>query len=172
MARKKETAVAEAAGEPKPRAEVDRAVVFSLGDQLYGLPIASVQEIQQIVEFTAVPDDAPALVGMLDLRGRILPAIDLRVLVGMERRSYDLDTPMIVCRTKERLVALVVDAVHDVVSLPSGCIQEPSHLYSLADRMLGVCRLERGLVLLLDPDTIVPETTLALVSELEGGELA
>lgn len=146
-----------------------RVVVFRLGDQSYALPIDVVQEIQQIVEFTPVPDSAPALVGMIDVRGRIVPAIDVRVLVGLDSRQYTLDTPMILCRAHGRLVALVVDEVDDVITLPDGSIQAPSKLYALADRMIGICVLESGLVIVLDPERLVPDTSLAATDNDGGG---
>jgi purine-binding chemotaxis protein CheW len=155
----------ESAGESVIGVSVAQVIIFSLGDQAYALPLDSVQEIQQIVEFTALPDEAPALVGLLDLRGEVVPAIDLRLLVGLERVQYRLETPMIVCHASGRLVSLIVDAVEDVVDLPPDCIQPPSQLYALADRMLGVCRLERGLVLVLDPARLVPDSALASVVE-------
>lgn len=145
---------------------VGRVVVFRLEEQLYALPIESVQEVQQIVEFTPVPDSAPALIGMIDVRGRVVPAIDLRALVGLDPRQYTLDTPMILCRAHGRLVALIVDEVDDVLMLPDGSIQAPSKLYALADRMVGICRLEIGLVVVLDPDRLVPDMVLAA----DGGE--
>ncbi len=147
---------------------VGRIVVFRLANQLYALPIESVQEIQQIVELTPVPDSAPALVGMIDVRGRVVPAIDMRALVGLETGHYELDTPMILCRTHGRLVALIVDEVDDVLSLPEGCMQAPSRLYALADRMIGICRLEIGLIVVLDPDRLVPDMALS-ASDVEAG---
>jgi len=147
---------------------VGRVVVFRLAEQLYALPIENVQEIQQIVELTPVPDSAHALVGMIDVRGRVVPAIDMRALVGLDFGEYALDTPMILCRAHGRLVALIVDEVDDVLLLPEGCMQAPSRLYALADRMIGICKLDIGLVVVLDPDRLVPDTALAVV-ETEGG---
>lgn len=148
---------------------IGRIVVFRLDEQLYALPIESVQEIQQIVELTPVPDSAPALVGMIDVRGRVVPAVDMRALVGLEVGQYQLDTPMILCRTHGRLVALIVDEVDDVLSLPEGCMQAPSKLYALADRMIGICRLEIGLIVVLDPDRLVPDIALSALDAEEGG---
>jgi purine-binding chemotaxis protein CheW len=147
---------------------VDRALTFRLDDQLYGLPIEYVQEIQQLVELMPLPDSAPALVGLLDVRGIVVPAVDLRVLVGMEPKEYTLETPMIFCRVHGRLVCLIVDAVEDVVEIPEGSVQPPSNLYALADRMRGVCRLAEGLVLLFDPERLVPDAAL-LVADQAGG---
>ncbi|MHB1341494.1 MAG: chemotaxis protein CheW [Coriobacteriia bacterium] len=143
---------------------LSRIVVFKLGDQQYGVPIDSVQEIQQIVELTPVPDLSPALVGMLDVRGFVVPAIDLRLLLGMESKEYHLDTPMVLLRCHGHLVALVVDEVEDVYELPEGCMQAPSRLYAMADRMIGICRLDIGLVVVLDPDRLVPDSMIVAVS--------
>lgn len=148
---------------------IDRALTFRLDDQLYGLPIEYVQEIQQIVELMPLPDSAPALVGLLDVRGVVVPAVDLRVLVGMEPKPYTLETPMIFCRVHGRVVCLIVDAVEDVVEIPAGSVQPPSNLYALADRMRGVCRLAEGLVLLFDPERLVPDAAL-MVADQAGGD--
>jgi purine-binding chemotaxis protein CheW len=145
-----------------------QAVTFTLGGQLYGLPIEVVQEIQQLVEFTPMPDVAPALVGLVDIRGAVVPAIDLRVLVGMESRPMTLQTPMVFCRVRGHVVCLIVDGVEDVVDLPDGGLQPPSGLYSISDRMLGMCRLPQGLLLMLDIERLVPEVALAVADAQEG----
>lgn len=147
---------------------VAQAVTFLLDGQLYGLPIEAVQEIQQLVEFTPMPDAAPALVGLIDLRGTVVPAIDLRVLVGIEARPFTLETPMIFCRVRGHVVSLIVDGVEDVVDLPTDGLQPPSGLYSLADRMLGTYRLPQGLMLLLDIERLVPDAALAAADSVGG----
>lgn len=140
--------------------QIPQVVVFRLAEQLHALPIECVQEIQQIVEFTPVPGGSAALVGMIDLRGSVVPAIDLRALLGMPMLDYSLDTPMVFFRTHGRLVALLVDEVEDVVDLPDDCMQPPSNLYDLADRMIGICKLDQGLTIVLDPDRLVPDAAL------------
>ena len=73
---------------------------------------------------------------------RSIPAVDLRVLVGLPTVEYALETPMIICHTGGELVALLVDEVEDVVELPAGCLQELPRMHALSAKMLGVCRLE------------------------------
>ena len=146
-----------------------QAVTFRLEGQIYGLPLEAVQEIQQLVEYTPLPDSAPALVGLIDLRGLVVPAIDLRVLLGLMPRDFTLETPMVFCRVRGHVVCLIVDSVEDVVDLPSEGLQPPSNLSSMADRMLGMCRLPQGLVLLLDIDRLVPDAALAAADAVEGG---
>jgi len=159
----------EALEEPPANENLTQAVTFQLGGQLYGLPIEVVQEIQQLVEFSPMPDSAPALLGLIDLRGLVVPAIDLRVLVGLEPKPFTLQTPMVFCRVRDHVVCLVVDEVEDVIDLPSTGLQPPSGLYSLADKLLGMCRLTQGLVLLLDIDRLVPDAALAAADASAGG---
>lgn len=136
---------------------VDRVVVFSLDGQRYALPIENVQEIQQVVEFTPVPDAHPALLGMVDVRGVVTPAVDMGVLLGLGPRRIALDTPMLLFLSSGRLVAAVVDEVDDVFEVAPTSMQAPSDLYSLKDRMIGVCKIGDDLVIVLDPDRLVPK---------------
>lgn len=135
-------------------ADVDQMIAFHLSGQRYGLPIESVQEIQQIVTFSQ-QNGIGAVVGMVNLRGEVIPAIDMRSLLGLEHLEYNVNTPMIICRSHQGLVALVVDEVEDVITLPEDCVAVPPKLHSLADRMIGVCRLGTDLVYLLDVERLV-----------------
>ena len=139
---------------------VERAVVFHLGAQRYGIPIDRVNEIQQIVAFSDVPADGLGVVGMVNLRGEVIPAVDARRLVGMEGRAYTLETPMIITRSGAHVVALIVDDVEDVLRLPDGCLQAASPMHALSDKMIGVCRLDGGLVYLLDVDRLLAQCLL------------
>lgn len=139
---------------------IDRMVVFRLAGQRYGLPIESVQEIQQIVAFSEVPGGSEIIIGMVNLRGAVIPALDIRRLVGLEREEYHVDTPMIICRLDGDTVALLVDEVEDVVVLPEDCMVAPPKLHALSDKMIGVCRLGESLVYLLDVDRLVAPVDL------------
>jgi purine-binding chemotaxis protein CheW len=133
----------------------DQIVAFYLGEQRYALPIERVQEIQQIVAFTSVPESRQSVVGMINLRGDVIPAVDVRRLVGLPAQDYSLETPMIICRHEGQLVALLVDEVQDVLGLPVGCVQEAPALNALSSKMIGVARLDDGLAYLLDLDKLL-----------------
>lgn len=139
---------------------VERAVAFFLAGQRYALPIERVNEIQQIVAFSEVPSGGSAVVGMVNLRGSVIPAIDMRRLVGLEPREYTLETPMIITRTAGQAVALLVDEVQDVLELPEGCLQGAPPLHALSSKMIGVCRMEDGLIYLLDVDLLLDPASL------------
>jgi purine-binding chemotaxis protein CheW len=134
---------------------IERAVAFFLGGQRYALPIERVNEIQQIVAFSETPEGRSSVVGMVNLRGNVIPAVDMRMLVGLEPQEYTLETPMIITETHGQTVALIVDEVQDVIELPPGCLQDAPPLHALSSKMLGVCRMPDGLMNLLDIDLLL-----------------
>jgi len=86
----------------------------------------------------------------------VTPAVDMGVLLGLAPRSITLETPMLLFLSQGRLVAAVVDEVDDVFEVAPTAMQAPSDLYSLKDRMIGVCKIGEDLVIVLDPDRLVP----------------
>ena len=134
---------------------VARVVAFFLDGQRYALPIERVREIQQIVAFSEVPAGGTGVVGMVNLRGQVIPAVDMRRLVGLEPCEYTLETPMIIAEVGGDQLALIVDEVQDVFELPSGCLQDAPALHQLSANMIGVARLEDGLVYVLDIDRLI-----------------
>jgi len=134
---------------------VERVVAFFLGGQRYALPIERVREIQQIVAFSEVPAGGVGVVGMVNLRGTVIPAIDMRRLVGLEPRAYTLETPRVIAEVQGEPVAMVVDEVQDVFELPPDCLQSAPALHQLSSKMIGVARLADGLVYVLDLDRLL-----------------
>jgi purine-binding chemotaxis protein CheW len=134
---------------------VERIVAFFLSGQRYALPIERVREIQQIVALSEVPAGTKGVVGMVNLRGTVIPAVDMRRLLGLEPREYTLETPMVISEVCGEFVALIVDEVQDVFELPSDSLQEAPALHQLSASMIGVARLPDGLIYILDPDQLV-----------------
>lgn len=145
---------------------IEKMIVFHLDAQKYGIPINSVQEIQQIVALSEVPGGGLGVIGMVNLRGTVIPALDLRVLVGLPAMKFHLNTPMLICRTRGHLVALLVDEVEDVVTLPENCLGPPPQMHGLADRMLGVCRMDGGLIYLFDVDGLLSPIDLSVLGSV------
>ncbi len=147
----------------------DRVVVFWLGGERYALPLSAVQEIQQIVEPRPVPDASPALVGMIDVRGVVVPVIELRELLGLAPTEHGIDTPMVLAWVRGHLTALIVDEVDDVAELSPESLQPPSPMYALADRMIGIFRSGDDLVIILDPEKLVSEALAASARPVASG---
>ena len=129
-------------------------VAFTLAGERYGLRIEDVQEVQQIVALSGVRSGA-AVVGMLDLRGEVIPALDVRTLVGLPAKPYSLQTPMLIARGPEGPVALLVDEVHGVVALSDEALQPAPSLHSMHEVLGGVARVEDGLISVVDLDLML-----------------
>lgn len=93
-------------------------LTFILGDESYGLPIQSVTEIIGLQEITTIPDVPNHIRGIINLRGKVIPVMDVRLRFNMEERAYDARTCIIVVQVEETSVGLVVDTVSEVTTIP------------------------------------------------------
>jgi purine-binding chemotaxis protein CheW len=134
---------------------------FFLGGQEYATDILRVQEIKGWDTVTRVPYSPNYILGVINLRGAIVPVIDLRVRLALESSPFDSATVVIVVRVAgargERIVGLVVDAVSDVYSFSAENIQPPPEAVGSLDQMfvLGLAKLEDKLVIILDIERLV-----------------
>jgi purine-binding chemotaxis protein CheW len=139
---------------------------FFLGGQEYATDILRVQEIKGWDTVTRVPYSPTYILGVINLRGAIVPVVDLRVRLALESASFDSATVVIVVRVAgtrgERIVGLVVDAVSDVYSFSAENIQPPPEAVGSLDQMyvLGLAKLEDKLVIILDIERLVISSVL------------
>lgn len=136
------------------RASIDeiQLVVFELGDERYGLDIATVYEIIRHQPVTAVPQ-APAFVeGVINLRGRIIPVVDLRDRFGMAAGSITKASRIVVCEAAGTRVGLVVDGVSEVLMVPGDAIEATPEVAAGHDAayLRGIAKLGDRLIILLD----------------------
>ena len=127
-------------------------VVCRLGDESYGLDIASVYEIIRFQDSTAVPT-APAFVdGVINLRGRIIPVVDMASRFGLSRSELTRSTRIIVAGTSAMRVGLVVDAVTEVLMVSEDAVEPTPEAVSGAESgyIRGIAKLAGQLVILLD----------------------
>ena len=129
-----------------------QVVVCQLGDESYGLDIGSVYEIIRFRECTAVPA-APAFVGgVINLRGRIIPVMDLASRFGMTRGATTKSTRIIVAGTAEMRVGMVVDAVTEVLMIAEEALEPTPEVAAGrdSDYIRGIAKLPEQLVIVLD----------------------
>ena len=136
-------------------AATGRAVVFTLGGERYGIPLDSVQEVQQLVAISTAREEAAPVLGTIGVRGEIAPVIDLRMVVGLAGAELSAETPMLICRVRGGLVALLADTVDDVIALPHEAIQQIPSLHPLAGRIAGACRVDGATLWLIDVDALL-----------------
>jgi purine-binding chemotaxis protein CheW len=127
-----------------------RLVVFTLDDQRYGLPLASVERAMRIVEITPLPD-APAIVlGLINVHGRLVAVVNLRHRFRLPERESALRDEIVVAHTTLRPVALVVDAVIGVMAYAEQQLVGAADILPGSDYLEGVLKLDDGLILIHD----------------------
>jgi purine-binding chemotaxis protein CheW len=150
-----------AVGEPANAGALHQYLSFFLGGEEYATAILSVQEIKGWDTVTRVPYQPDYILGVINLRGSIVPVIDLRVRFALPKAGFDAATVVIVVHIPgprgERIVGIVVDAVSDVYSIASDGIQPPPDVVGAVDRryVLGLASPGDKLVIVLDIDRLV-----------------
>lgn len=129
-------------------------VVFLLGTESYGIDIFRVNEIIRLREITPIPRTESHIRGLVNLRGKTIPVVDLRARLDLGASDETDNTRIIVVDSDQGNVGIVVDAVHEVITLAQGDIEETPPLVSnlSTDFVRGVARRSDGLITLLDLD--------------------
>lgn len=136
----------------KTEQELLQLVSFQLGEEEFGVDILKVQEINRMLEITKVPNSPVFVDGVINLRGKVIPILNLRQKFNLERKEIDKQTRIVVVDIDGKVVGLVVDAVSEVLRLPSDTVEPPPPMVSGVDSeyINGVGKLENRLLILLD----------------------
>jgi purine-binding chemotaxis protein CheW len=138
-------------------AAVVQQLTFGLAGEEYGVDILSVREIRGWSRVTRIPQTPEHLLGVLNLRGAIVPIMDLRLRFGLERESYGDSTVVIIVAVAERLFGIVVDAVSDVVDIDPDAIKPVPDMGAVVDTryLKGLATHVERMVMLLDVDKLM-----------------
>ena len=129
-----------------------RYCTFRLDQNLFGIPVDHVQEVLRHQTMTRVPLASPEVKGLINLRGQIVTAVDLRTLLAMAPRDGGQPPLNVILRMEGGAVSLLVDAIEDVVEVDDDAFEPPPNQLSGPARELvsGVFKLERQLLMVLD----------------------
>jgi len=146
-------------------------VSFVVENEEFGVDILKVQEIIRTVDITRVPKSPEFVEGVINLRGRIVPVIDLRRRFGVNRKERDNDTRIIVVELTDRVVGFLVDKVKEVIRVEKSIIEPPPELTTniSANYITGVAKLQDRLLILLDLDRVLSSDEQEHLSEIEAG---
>ena len=141
-------------------------VIFKLENEDYGLPISKVQEINRMVTVTRLPQTPDFMEGIINLRGRVIPVVDLRKRFGFEAKEYQETTRIMVVDISGQTVGLIVDAVNEVVKIAGESIELPPPAFVMDAKFVqGIGKLENRLVILLDINRILTSQESVMVKE-------
>lgn len=134
-------------------------LTFQLGSELYGVDILRVQEIKGYTAVTKIPNTPLHIKGVLNLRGTIVPIVELRTKFGMPMIDYTMFTVIVVVVVKEKIMGLVVDSVSDVLNIDKKDIQVPPQFGTNVNVSFlnGIVRFGDKLVALLDMDRLLTD---------------
>lgn len=137
--------------------EVKQYVTFLVGDETYGVSVIKVQSINEMVEITHVPKALSFIKGVINLRGAVIPVIDMRKKFNLPSKEYDSFTVILIVEVKGRLIGMIVDAVSDVVDFPVSDIKTNINYTARVDTssIEGVGMAGDSLIMLLDVDTFL-----------------
>lgn len=137
-------------------------LTFQLGEELYGVDILRVQEIKGYTAVTKIPNTPPHIKGVLNLRGTIVPIVELRTKFGMNTIDYTMFTVIVVVVVREKIMGLVVDAVSDVLNIDKKDIQPAPQFGAKVDVSFlnGIGKSGDKLIALLDMDRLLSDDDL------------
>jgi purine-binding chemotaxis protein CheW len=140
-------------------------LTFRLGEEEYGIDILKVQEIRGYEQPTRIANSPAYIKGVINLRGVIVPIVDLRLKFALGRADYDSFTVVIILNVCQRVVGIVVDSVSDVLDLDPATIREAPEFSSLVDSsyLLGLGTLENRMLILVDIERLINSPDLGIV---------
>jgi purine-binding chemotaxis protein CheW len=158
-----------AATDPKTQREL---LTFTLGSESYAIDILKVQEIRGYEAPTRIANTPAFIKGVMNLRGHIVPIVDLRMKLGVGEARYDASTVVIILNILKRVVGVVVDAVSDVIALPVEAIKPPPEFGATLDTryILGLATLGEQLLILVDIERLMAAEDMAVIAQAAAGE--
>jgi len=128
-------------------------VSFKLGEEFFGVNILLVQEIITVPEITRIPNSPSFIEGMINLRGRLLPVVDLRKRLYVGKESFDRKTRILVIQIDDKITGFLVDSVEAVMSVPGNSIEAAPEIVTIGietQYITGVSKLDDRMIILLD----------------------
>jgi len=147
-----DTMIASRDVEPQKVSRVETWVTFGLAGETYALPVSHVQEILRVAGITRVPHAPRVIRGVTNMRGKILPVVDLRVRLGSDAAEISAHSRVLVVSSRGRLLGLLVDFVQQVERIDLQTVQQPPPdvMTPQSDYIIGVCQIGSRLAVLLD----------------------
>jgi len=141
-------------------------VSFVIQNEEFGVDILKVQEIIRPMDITRVPNAPTFVEGVINLRGRIVPIVDLRARFGLPPRAQDKDTRIVVVELHEQVTGFMMDAVKEVIRVDEDVIEPPPELAIGVDTeyLKGVAKLDDRLLILLDLEEVLSDDELHAVA--------
>jgi purine-binding chemotaxis protein CheW len=146
-----------------------QAVVFMLNKAYYGVPILQVQEIVKMTEITELPNTPDFVQGIVNLRGKIIPIIDMRKRFGLPEETIDENWKILILKEEDVLFGVMVDQISEVEKVPATLIEKPPKIVAGVNGKFinGIAKTENRLLILLDIAKILSDEEKELLQDIE-----
>ncbi len=143
-------------------------LTFVLGSEEYGIEILRVREIIKLMDITTVPQTPDYMKGVINLRGKVIPVIDLRLKFSMPEEEHTKETCIIVTEVNKTSIGIIVDSVSEVLDIKSGEIEDAPHLGQDIDTnfILGLGKTKEKIIILLNIEQVLSSEELETVGQL------
>lgn len=147
--------------------QANEFLTFTLGHEEYGVEILKVQEIRSYEAPTTIANAPEFLKGVVNLRGVIVPIVDMRIKFGLEKANYDQFTVVIILNVAHRVVGMVVDSVSDVLQLSGEQIREAPQFGASLDTeyITGLGTVDKRMLILIDIEKLMTSQDMALTDQ-------
>ena len=137
--------------------ETEEFVTFTIAGQLFGIPVLQIQDVLSSYQITPIPLAPPEITGSLNLRGRVVTAIDVRLRLGLSARPKDAESMSIVAENEGELYSLMVDSVGEVLALSQSAYERNPPTLDAKFRAFsdGIYRLDKQLLVVLDVNRLL-----------------
>jgi len=137
--------------------ETLKVVSFKIGEEHFAFDIVMVREINRMLDITRVPKAKNFVDGVINLRGRVIPVLNMRKRIGLNHKDYDNDTKIIVIEKGKKTIGFIVDSVSEVLKIPKSTIEPPPSIMGEMDTeyISGVGKLKERLIALIDLDKLI-----------------
>jgi len=158
----------ESTGSHQSDGDLLQLVTFMVNSEEFAIPILSVQEINRMMQITRVPQSPAFIEGVINLRGKIIPVMDLRKRFGIDALEDSSEARIIVVEVATRVIGFTVDCVNEVLRIDSGIVESPPAMVSGidSDYVEGVGKLEDRLLILLNLERLFSDEDLDQIDQV------
>ncbi len=149
-------------------------MTFRCCEEIYGISLENVNEIIGLQQYTSVPETEDYIMGLINLRGKVIPVIDVRIRFGRQPLEYNDRTSVIVIQVRDEVIGLIVDGIEGVVTIGKSDTLPPPSVSDFKTQsrkyVFGIGKVGDAVKLLLDPDKLIHDEPMQEVQERETGE--
>ena len=153
--------------------QADKFLLYELGEEIYGIAISHITEIIEMQRITDVPDMPSYVKGVINLRGRVIPVMDLRLRFGMEERAHDDRTCIVIVNIEGTALGFIVDTVAEVQDIREKDIEPPPAFKNEDGRthfISGLGKIDEKVTILIDVERILQQKELETITKNIKGE--